>query len=180
LTGIQVDGTLMAHRDGLLRYAGQTALYALFAAAVGYFSTSPRYQHLRPDEALLRLSFSHPGKIKADCRQRTPEELAKLPANMRAPLDCPRERSPVIVRVELDGAELYHETFAPSGLSRDGASTGYRRVPIAAGRHRVRAQFNDDARASGFNYERDRVIDAAAGQVVLIDLLPERGGVVIR
>jgi hypothetical protein len=44
----------------------------------------------------------------------------------------------------------------------------------------VRAQFNDDARASGFNYERDRVIDAAAGQVVLIDLLPERGGVVIR
>ena len=170
----------MAHRDGLLRYAGQTALYALFAAAVGYFSTSPRYQHLRPDEALLRLSFSHPGKIKADCRQRTPEELAKLPANMRAPLDCPRERSPVIVRVELDGAELYHETFAPSGLSRDGASTGYRRVPIAAGRHRVRAQFNDDARASGFNYERDRVIDAAAGQVVLIDLLPERGGVVIR
>jgi hypothetical protein len=170
----------MAHRDGLLRYAGQAALYALFAAAVGYFSTSPRYQHLRPGEALLRLSFSHPGKIKADCRQRTPEELAKLPANMRAPLDCPRERSPVTVRVELDGAELYHETFAPSGLSRDGASTGYRRAPIAVGQHRVRVQFNDDVRVSGFNYERDRVIDAAAGQVVLIDFAPGRGGVVIR
>jgi len=166
--------------DRLLRYAGQTALYALFAATVGYFSTSPRYQHLRPGEALLRLSFSHPGKIKADCRQRTPEELAKLPANMRAPLDCPRERSPVTVRVELDGAELVHETFAPSGLSRDGASTGYRRVPIAAGRHRVRVQFNDDARVGGFNYERDRIVDAAAGQVVLIDFAAERGGVLIR
>jgi hypothetical protein len=170
----------MAHSDRLLRYAGQAALYALFAAIVGYFSTSPRYQHLQPDQALLRLSFSHSGKLKADCRRRTPEELAKLPANMRAPLDCPRERSPVIVLVELDGAELYHETFAPSGLSGDGASTGYRRAPIAAGRHRVRARFNDDARVSGFNYERDRVIEAVAGQVVLIDLLPERGGVAIR
>ena len=170
----------MAHRDRLLRYAGQAVLYALFAAAVGYFSTSPRYQHLQPGEALLRLSFSHSGKLKAECRRRTSEELAKLPANMRAPLDCPRERSPVIVRVELDGAELLHETFAPSGLSRDGASTGYRRAPIAAGRHRVRVQFNDDVRVSGFNYERDRVIDAAAGQVVLIDFAPERGGVVIR
>ena len=80
----------------------------------------------------------------------------------------------------MGGAELVHETFAPSGLSRDGASTGYRQVPIAAGRHRVRAQFNDDARASGFNYEGDRVIDAAAGQVVLIDFAAERGGVLIR
>jgi len=163
-----------------MRYAGQTALYALFAALIGYFSTSPRYQHLRPGEALLRLSFSHSGKLKADCRRRTPEELAKLPAHMRAPLDCPRERSPVVVRVELDGAELVNETFAASGLSRDGASTGYRRVPIAVGRHRLRARFNDDARVSGFNYESDRIIDAAAGQVVLIDLLPEHGGVVIR
>jgi hypothetical protein len=171
---------LMTHTDRLLRYAGQAALYALFAAAVGHFSTSPRYQHLRPGEALLRLSFSHSGKIKADCRRRTPEELAKLPANMRAPLDCPRERSPVVVRVELDDAELVHETFTPSGLSRDGASTGYRRLPIAAGWHQVRVGFNDDVRASGFNYERDRIIDVAAGQVVLIDLLPERGGVVIR
>ena len=170
----------MPQRDRLLRYAGQAALYALFAAAVGYFSASPRYQHLQPDQALLRLSFSHSGKLKADCRRRTPEELAKLPANMRAPLDCPRERSPVIARVELDGTELVHETFAPSGLSRDGASTGYRRVPIAAGRHRVRAQFNDDVRASGFRYESDRVIDATAGQVVLIDFAPERGGVTIR
>ena len=166
--------------DTLSRYTGQFVLYALFAAFIGYFSASPRYRHLQPGEALLRLSFSHPGRIKADCRQRTPEELAKLPANMRAPLDCPRERSPVLARVELDGEELFHESFAPSGLSRDGNSSGYRRLPIAAGRHRVRVQFNDDARVSGFNYELDRVVQAAPGQVVLIDFSPERGGVLIR
>jgi len=163
-----------------LRWTAQAALYALFAVVIGYFSTSPRYQHLQSDQALLRLSFSHPGKIRADCRQRTPEELAKLPANMRAPLDCPRERSPVVVRLELDGNELYNESFAPSGLSRDGASTGYRRLPIPAGPHRVRVQFNDDVRVTGFNYERERDLIAAPGQVVLIDFAPERGGAIIR
>ena len=164
----------------VLRFLAQALLYVPFMVLIGYFSTGPAYRHLDPGEALVRLSFSHAGSRLGECRQRTPEELAKLPPNMRAPLDCPRERSPVSARVELDGAELVHETFAPSGLSRDGASTGYRRVPIAAGRHRVRAQFNDDVRASGFSYEGDRVIDAPAGQVVLIDFAPERGGVLIR
>lgn len=166
--------------DELLRYAGQVALYALFAVAIAYFSTSPRYRHLAADQALLRLSFSHPGRIMADCRERTPEELARLPANMRAPLECPRERSPVTVSVEFDGAELVHESFAPAGLTRDGAATGYRRIPIAAGRHRLRVRFNDDARVAGFNFEREEIVDTAPGQVVLIDLLPQRGGVVIR
>ena len=35
-----------------------------------------------------------------------PEELAKLAPNMRTPMDCPRERSPVRVRLELDGVLL--------------------------------------------------------------------------
>jgi hypothetical protein len=166
--------------DGFLRYSGQALFYVLFALALGHFSTSPRYRHLAPDEALLRLSFSHPGRIKADCRRRTPEELARLPANMRAPLDCPRERSPVRARVELDGAKLVDESFAPAGLARDGAATGYRRIAIPAGRHALRVQFNDDVRVEGFNFERQEIIDAAPGKVVLIDLLPERGGVVIR
>jgi len=171
---------IMAGMDKTLRYAGQIALYALFALVLGYFSTSPRYRHLEPDQALLRLSFSHPGKIMADCHERTPEELAKLPANMRAPLLCPRERSPVRVRVEMDDIELVNASFAPSGLSRDGAATGYHRLPIPAGRHRVRVQFNDDVRVPGFNYERERTLDVVPGQVVLIDFAAERGEVLIR
>ncbi len=162
------------------RYAAQAAVYAAFAAFIGYFSSSPHYQHLKPDEALLRLSFSHPGRIVADCRERTAAELAKLPANMRAQLDCPRERSPVTVRLVLDGRTLYDESFAPSGLSRDGAASGYRRLPISAGRHRIRVEFKDDVRATGFTYEREQTIDAAPGQIVLVDFAPERGGVIIR
>jgi hypothetical protein len=162
------------------RWLGQGVLYALFAAFIGYFSTSPKYQHLAPGEALLRLSFKHPGKTKAECRPRTAEELAKTPANMRQALDCPRERSPVRVRVELDGSGLYDEAFPPSGWSKDGASTGYRRLPIVAGRHHLKVQFADDVRVAGFNYERDQDVDVKAGQVVLIDFVAEQGGIVIR
>ena len=162
------------------RYLGQAVLYALFALAIGYFSTAPRYRHLEPDQALLRLSFSHPGKIMADCRERNAEELAKMPANMRQSQDCPRERSPVHVRVELDGAPLYDEIFAPAGLRRDGAAAGYRRLAINAGEHRLRVRFNDDARLAGFNYERSETVRPLAGQVVLIDFSAERGGIEIK
>ena len=163
-----------------LRYAGQAALYALFAAFVGYFSTAPAYRHLPPDAALLRLSFKHPGKITVDCRQRSADELAKMPAQLRTQADCPRERSPVRVRVEFDGGPLIDDTFSPSGLSRDGAAAGYRRVPITAGEHRLKVQFNDDVRVAGFNFEREQTINAVAGQVVLIDFNAERGGILIQ
>ncbi len=163
-----------------LRYLAQAVFYGAFAAFIGFFSTSPAYQHLPDSAALLRLSFSHPAKLKADCRKRTADELAKLPANMRADLDCPRERSPVTVRIVLDGQTLIDETFPPAGLHKDGAASAYRRVPITAGPHKLLAQFNDDARVPGFNYVRDATIDVKPGQIVLIDFTAERGGIVIR
>lgn len=161
-------------------WGGQVLLYALFALAIGYFSTDPPYRLLGENEALLRLSFMHAGKPRFECRQRTAEEMAKLPPQMRAATDCPRERSPVLVRVELDGRTVVDEAFAPAGLARDGASAGYRRLPIAAGPHRLRVEVSDGARAQGFPYRREATIDVKPGQVVLIDFNPEQGGVLIR
>lgn len=166
--------------DKFARYAGQAAVYAVLMVVVGYFSTSPAYRYLGANEGLLRLSFRHPGKIAGDCRQRTPEELAKLQPQFRTATQCPRERSPVRVRVELDERTLYDEAFPPAGLRRDGASSGYRRLPVAAGTHTLRVQFNDDVRVSGYNYERAAEVTLKPGQVVLIDFDPAKGGVVIR
>ncbi|MDP1941009.1 MAG: hypothetical protein Q8K54_10250, partial [Gallionella sp.] len=61
-----------------LQYLGQGVFYALFMGVIGYFSTSPVYTHLPPDETLIKLSFSHAGQHMGECRERTPEELAKL------------------------------------------------------------------------------------------------------
>jgi hypothetical protein len=162
------------------RYVAQAALYAAFAAVVGYFSTQPSFSLLRPNDGLLRLSILAPGKPRFECRQRTPEELAKMPPQMRVQADCPRERSPVHVRVELDGAAVIDDAFPPAGLSRDGASAGYRRLAVPSGTHELKVQVNDDMRHSGFIYERAERIAIVPGQIVLIDFNPEQGGVLIR
>ena len=163
----------------IARYAIQGVLYAAFAAFVGYFSSAPTYRHIEPDEALLRLSFSHAGERKQPCRTRTPEELAKLPPNMRAPLDCPRERADVTVELELDGKLIHRVVAPPTGLARDGASTVYRRVVVAAGRHQVRVRLSDNPQGV-FNYTAERSVDLGAGRVLLIDFNAAAGGFVFR
>jgi hypothetical protein len=164
----------------LARWLTQAVLYAAFAAAVGVFSAWPAFRQLQPDQALLRLSLLHPGAFLHDCRTRTPEELAKLPAHMRTAQDCPRERSPVHVRVTLDGTRIIDEQFAPSGLARDGAAAAYRRLAIPAGPHRLSVAVNDDARHADVFHTGERSLQLVPGQVVLIDFDPRRGGVVIR
>lgn len=163
----------------ILRYLAQAALYVPFMVIIGYFSTSPAYVHLPSDQALVRLSLSHAGQRIGECRQRTPGELAKLSPNMRAPLECPRERAPVTVELEIDGKLVYREVLPPSGLRRDLASTAYWRHPIAAGSHRFRARLRD--RASGdFTYAREQTIELAPAQVLVIDFSASQGGFLFR
>lgn len=162
-----------------LRIIAQLALYVPLMAAIGYFSNEPRFSPLAEGEALVRLSFIHAAERKEKCRERTPEELAKLAPNMRAPLDCPRERSPILVELEIDGATVLRREIAPTGLKRDGNATVYERLPLPAGRHRVVARLRD--RADGdFNFRREETVELAAGGVLLIDFAATRGGFVFR
>jgi hypothetical protein len=158
-----------AERTGPAAWAGQAVLYGLFAAAIGLFSAWPAYRPLPPDQALLKLSFGHAGKPVAECRQRDPAELAKLPPNMRAPLDCPRERSPVTVELDIDGKPVLREVLPPSGLKRDGASSIYRRIALPAGTHRVAVRLKDDARAADFTHRHETTVQLAPAQIAVID-----------
>lgn len=167
-------------RSSLPKIVGQVVLYAAFAATIGHFSHAPAYQHLGQDQGLIRLSFKHAGQFKVECRQRSAEELAKLPAQLRVAADCPRERSPVRVRVELDGRTLVDESFPASGLHHDGPASGYRRIPVAAGEHRLKVAFNDSVRDPRFQHVREALVTMKPGQVVLIDFAPEHAGVLIQ
>ena len=113
---------------GARAIVGQIVLYGLFIVFIGVFSRWPSYQVLAPDLALIKLSFSHHGKPVSDCREASAAELAKLPPNMRAPVRCPRERSPVTVELDVDDAAVYRHVARPSGLSRDGAASVYHRI----------------------------------------------------
>ncbi len=163
----------------VLRYGLQVVLYGAFAATLGYLSTSPAFEPLPPGHALIRLSLNHAGQRKVACRTRTPEELAKLAPNMRAAEDCSRERAPVRIKLEIDGAPMADIVAPPAGLSRDGASVAYRRIPVVAGRHRLRVAIADDA-AGTFDRVREEEVVLASGQVLVIDFEPGKGGVVLR
>lgn len=161
-------------------WIGQALLYGLFALAIGVFSRWPPYQHLPPDQALIKLSFSHQGKPVADCRKPSAEELAKLPPNMRAPVVCPRERSPITVELELDGAPVLRHVALPSGLSRDGASAYYHRMPVAAGPHRLVVRLKDDVRSAGFDFVREASVTLKPAQILVIDFDPAQGGITLQ
>lgn len=150
-------------------WAGQLLLYALFALVIGVFSRWPPYRHLASDQSLIKISFSHTGKPVSECLSQTPEELAKLPPNMRAPKRCPRERSPIVVELDIDGAPAYQHTAKPSGLSKDGASSVYHRLALGAGVHRVAVRMKDDVRSPGFNHVREETVTLRPAQILVID-----------
>ncbi|HET9977020.1 MAG TPA: hypothetical protein VFQ20_06260 [Burkholderiaceae bacterium] len=167
-----------AHRRTTpLAWGGQVLLYAAFALAIGVFSRWPTYEHLAPNQALIKLSFTHAGKPIGDCRPMSEAERARLPPNMRAPMVCPRERSPVVVEVDIDGRPAVRRTAAPSGLSRDGASAVYQRIVVPAGPQRIAVRLGDDARAAGFAWQRDASVTLAPAQILVIDFDAEKGGI---
>lgn len=162
-----------------LRIAAQLALYVPLMALIGYFSTAPRFSALGENEALVRLSFIHAAERKEPCRTRSAEELAKLAPNMRAAQECPRERVPVLVELEIDGEVVLRREIAPAGLQRDGNATAYHRLPVPAGRHRIVARLRD--RPDGeFNYRKEQSLELAPGQALLIDFVADKGGFVFR
>lgn len=161
-------------------WIGQLLLYGLFALIVGTFSHWPRYHPLGENQALIKLSFIHSGKPAGDCRPLSGPELARLPPNMRAPLVCPRERSPVTVELDIGGVNALRRTAQASGLSNDGASAVYQRLVVPAGEQDLAIRLNDDARVAGFTYQRQAKVTLAPAQVLVIDFDAAKGGITLQ
>ena len=169
-----------AHQPNPLTWAGQLLLYGVFALVIGVFSRWPEYNALGLDQALIKLSFTHAAKRVAECRQLDAQELARLPPNMRAPMKCERERAPVRVEVDLDGAPVVRHVAEPSGLSKDGASSVYRRLSVPAGAHHVAVRLKDSAGGAAFDYQREQDVTLTPAQILVIDFDAEKGGITLR
>ncbi|HNR22493.1 MAG TPA: hypothetical protein PKL49_05665 [Steroidobacteraceae bacterium] len=161
-------------------WAGQAMLYVAFAVVIGVFTRWPSYQHLPEDHALVKLSLIHHGQRLEACRRLDPEELAKLPPNMRAPVSCPRERSPILVEVDVDGVTVLRQTAQPAGMSRDGAASVYQRFEVPAGTHRFDVRLRDSARTEGFDFQLSDTVDLRPAQVLVIDFSAEKGGITLQ
>ncbi|MBL8327375.1 MAG: hypothetical protein JNJ71_00895 [Rubrivivax sp.] len=161
-------------------WLGQALLYGLLAAFIGSFSQWPVYHPLGADQALIKLSFSRVGKPVGDCRTLSPEEMQHLPPQMRNPLSCPRERSSVAVRLDIDGQRVLERVAPATGLSKDGAATMYERLVVPAGERRITVHLSDDVRARDAGWRKDATVKLSAGQVLVIDFDAAKGGITLQ
>jgi hypothetical protein len=145
---------------------------------VAALSAWPRWQSMPEATALLRLSFTHSGA--RNCRDRTAEELARLPPNMRARQVCARARAPVYVELDVDGTTLLAAELPPTGLAGSGPSRVYRRFTLPAGAHDIAVRLRDDPRTRGFDQAATVRMTLAPAQSFVIDFRPEAGGFVFR
>jgi coenzyme F420-reducing hydrogenase delta subunit/NAD-dependent dihydropyrimidine dehydrogenase PreA subunit len=154
--------------------------YGLFAVAASTFSAWPALQLMDADQAVISLTFSHAGQRVEECHRLTQEELNQLPPNMRKPMDCQRERRPVVVTFLLDGASLYHRSLPPSGIWNDGESTVYARFPVRAGQHRLFIGMNDSGTDAAYDFQLEAPITLAPAQHVVVEFDHERQAFVFR
>jgi len=164
----------------VLRYPLQALNYTLFMLLVWYFSAAPPYAQLQPDQAVITVAFSHAGERREECRQLSQEELNKLPPNMRAPMDCPRERSPVTVQLLLDGKPLLEEVARAPGLYSDLGVDIYRSAKVPAGKHTLAVQMNDNVRVEGPTYTHEQTVTLEPAQLLVVDFNSETGKFVIK
>jgi hypothetical protein len=163
-----------------LRLAGQFAvIFALFAV-VSSFAAWPVYRQTPRGSAVLVLTFVHNAARKGECRRLTPQEIAKLPPNMRRVRDCPRERLPVYVEFDIDGRNIYRASLAPTGIAGDGPSRVYQRFAVPAGEHSIAVRMRDSARTAGFDHERQGRVSLAPDQMFVVDFRSEPGEFVFR
>lgn len=148
-----------------LAAGGVLSLALVLGTAI--LSAWPVWQSLAPGMAVLRLSFTHSGA--RNCRDRTPEELAKLPENMRDSQVCDRRRAEVRVEMDIDTQPVIADNLPPSGLVGSGPSRVYRRLELRTGRYHLDLRMRDDPSVQGFTQEAAFDIDLSPAESLAID-----------
>lgn len=131
-------------------------------------------------KAVLRLSWRLPGQVVETCRDRSPEELAKLPAHMRVPRLCKAQALSYELAVTIDGVQRPRETFAPKGLRGDRPLIVGDELALTPGDHDITVAFVPTVAAreaqrlelafkAGFTAGRAILVtyDASVGRLVL-------------
>ncbi len=158
-----------------LAWLGRFAAVALVFAGAVALSNWPAHRSLPEGVGVLTLSFSH-GAERA-CRPATPEELAALPPNMRRPEICPRERPPIAVELDIDGARAFAADIAPSGIGRDGPSRVHESFVLPAGEHEIAVRLRDRP-GEEFGWQGARTVRIGPADHRVVDFRAASGGFV--
>jgi ferredoxin len=158
-------------RRGLVRRVLRPAMAAGFSALLlgGLALGSGWSQGTDPDHALLRLGWRLVGQVKEQCRDLTPEELARRPVHMRRPRECVSEVLSYDLRAVVDGRVVAEKLVRSPGLRADRPLSVEEDLRIAPGDHEVSVTFTPHTvGATGKTLSLERRIRFDRGRVVLI------------
>ena len=164
----------------ILRTFAQILLLAGFGLLLVEYATAPSHEFMKSDSAQIKMAFMHKGPSITECRYLTPQEIAALPQNMRRPTDCPRERLPIRMEVELNGKTIFADDLPPTGLFGDGPAKVFAIFPLSPGTHQLEVRLRDSRRETGFDYEITRQINLAPRENMVIDFAASEGGLLLR
>ena len=160
---------LPAVLPGVVRYLLLAGIAAAAAGLLGFLSDTPAVRLRGEQDAVVTLSYSHPGRHLQECRRPGAEELSRLEPNMRRATQCPRGRWPVYLELELNGQLVYAGERQPSGLWDDGPSSLFQRFAVPAGPQTARVSLRDSGRQDGFDYTASAELDLQPGQNLVIE-----------
>jgi hypothetical protein len=158
-----------------LPIVGQLIVIGALFAGVAALSNRPIYRGTPPGTGIIMLAFVHSTDRRSECRRLTEEEIERLAPNMRRTRDCPRERSPLLVELDVGGRTIYQASLRPTGIAGDGPSRVYERFVMPAGQYDVAVRMRDTPRADGFDHERHEHVVLAADRMLVIDFRAESG-----
>lgn len=150
----------------------QVVVAAVILALIGGLSQVP-FTPEKPENALLRLSWRVRGEAVQQCRDRTPEELEKLPIHMRTPQVCTGRVSSYELGIEIDEHEFPDTEIRAAGARADRPIYVFREIPITAGVHDIEVEFHSTHSPNeGVKFEER--VTAQAGEILLLTYDQER------
>ena len=164
----------------LARLAGQFIVIVALFAGVATLANWPIYRQTPLGTGVVMLTFVHGADRRGECRRLTPEEIAKLPPNMRRVQDCPRSRRALYVELDVGGKTIFRASLPPTGIAGDGPSRVYQRFVVPAGQYDIAVRMRDTARTEGFDHERKGLVTLAPDQMFVIDFQAASGEFVFR
>jgi hypothetical protein len=112
-----------------------------FIAALVWMSSISMIEHPASDSQ-LRLAWSALPERVEDCRQRSPDELARLPQHMRQPLACEGTTAAYRLQVRVAGALVVDRVVRGGGLRHDRRLYVLEEVPVAPGPADIQVRFD--------------------------------------
>ncbi len=136
---------------------------------LGYFADSPPYQVLEDNQTELKLMVRHSGKLLGECEVLSAPDLEKVQPNMRQPLVCPREKSPLFVELKINDTLAYERTVYPSGIHNDGVLALYQRFPLPVGRSSIELKVKEKADSEEFSHELSQTFDLSTESILVVE-----------